>query len=435
MRPKIAILIASALLACQTPTRAAEPRKFDFGTATPAPGHTQIATADAYSSDRGFGFAEGAALTFTSDACVSERPFLFLVDVPEGNYRVTVTLGDAARESNTTIKAESRRLMLESVATVPGKFETGSFIVNVRRPEIVAGGRVTLTAREAGPPPVPHWDDKLTIEFNGKHPAVSALEIAPVTDILTVYLAGDSTVTDQVHEPYAGWGQMLPRFFRPDVVIANHAESGLALSSFRNQHRLEKILSALRPGDYVFVQFGHNDQKDKAPGAGPFTTYKERLEKFVADVREKRGVPVLVTSMERRRWSPDGQPLATLSDFAEAVRQVGREKSVPVIDLHAMSLKLYAALGPEASKKAFVHFPAGTFPEQVKPLADDTHHSPYGGYELAKCVVEGIKAHLPELASHLLGGTAPFDPAKPDPIGQFAIPASPLTRTEKPAGN
>jgi hypothetical protein len=106
-----------------------------------------------------------------------------------------------------------------------------------------------------------------------------------------------------------------------------------------------------------------------------------------------------------------------------------------VIDLNAMSLKLYAALGPDNSTKAFVHYPANTFPGQVKPLKDDTHHNAYGGYELARCVVEGIKAKLPALAAYLRNDTGPFDPAMPDSPDSFAIPASPLTVTEKPAGS
>jgi hypothetical protein len=100
-----------------------------------------------------------------------------------------------------------------------------------------------------------------------------------------------------------------------------------------------------------------------------------------------------------------------------------------------MSLKLYEALGPEKSKKAFVHYPAGTFPGQDKELKDDTHHNAYGGYELAKCVVEGIKANVPDLASHLRNDTPPFDPSKPDPVESFDLPASPSVASEKPEGS
>jgi lysophospholipase L1-like esterase len=326
--------------------------------------------------------------------------------------------------------------MVERVETTAGRFATRTFTVNVRKPAISTGGTTRLNDREQGPPPVPDWDDSLTFEWNGKRPGVAAIEIRPAKGAITVFLAGDSTVTDQPHEPYAGWGQMLPRFFGRGVAISNQAESGLALFSFERQRRLEKVLSMMRQGDYLFVQFGHNDQKDKSPGAGPFTTYKTNLKRYVEATRAKGGIPVLVTSMERRRFDSEGKPTPTLADYAAAVRQVGAEEQVPVIDLHAMSLKFYAALGPERSIKAFAHYPANSFPGQTKALKDDTHHDAYGGYELARCVVEGIRANVPALAVHLAGDAGPFDPAAPDPPETVAIPPSPVTgATEKPAGN
>ena len=126
----------------------------------------------------------------------------------------------------------------------------------------------------------------------------------------------------------------------------------------------------------------------------------------------------------------------TLADYAKAVLQVGAEEKVPVIDLHAMSLKLYNALGPEKSTKAFVFYPANTWPGQDKELADNTHHNAYGGYELARCMVEGIKANVPELAKHLVQDAGSFDPAKPDEPEKIDIPTSPpADTTKKPAGS
>jgi len=191
----------------------------------------------------------------------------------------------------------------------------------------------------------------------------------------------------------------------------------------------------MKKGDYLFIQFGHNDQKDKSPGSGPFTTYKANLKRFIEAARSNGGIPVLVTPMERRRFNGN-EPQPTLADYARAVRQVGVAENVPVIDLNAMSLKFYAALGPEKSLQAFVHYPAHTFPGQDKALKDDTHHNAYGGYELARCVVEGIKANVPALATHLVNDAGTFDPANPDPLEKVAIPPSPLTGpTEKPAGS
>ena len=318
--------------------------------------------------------------------------------------------------------------MLERVRTAPGETVERSFLVNVRTPAIASGGAVRLKDREKG---VRHWDDKLTLEFNGAQPAVRSLSITPVDDALTIYLAGDSTVTDQPDEPWSSWGQMLPRFFDARVAVANHAESGETLFSFRGEKRLDKILSTIKAGDYLFIQFGHNDQKDKAPGSGPFTSYKANLKSFVAAARAKNAIPILVTPMERRRFAGN-TPTPTLADFAAAVRQVGNEENVPVIDLNAMSLQLYAALGPEGTTKAFVHYAAHTFPGQDKALRDDTHFNAYGGYELARAVVEGIKTQVPALGKYLQNDVTPFDPAHPDAASDFQVPASTFVAAAKP---
>lgn len=428
MRHSTALLGRAATLAAtlflSSAALAAGPR-FDFGPGKPQPGFTSVAADAVFDPQKGFGFlpAAGAGLVR-----------VFAVDLGEGNHRVTMRFGHRDQATSTTVKAESRRLMLEKVETAPGKFETRTFTVNVRHPRIQGGGEVALNTREKGPPVSPSWDNLLTLEFNGAQPGVVSLEIAPAEDAVTVFLAGDSTVTDQSGEPYAGWGQMLPRFLGPDVAVSNHSESGLALFSFERQKRLAKLLSMMRKGDYLLIQFGHNDQKDKAAGSGPFTSYKANLKKFVEAARAKGGLPVLVTPMERRRWNGD-KPEATLADYAEAVRQVGTEEKVPVIDLNSMSLKLYAALGPEGSKTAFVFYPANTFGDN-KELKDNTHHNCYGGYELARCVVEGIRSQVPDLAKHLAPDAGTFDPAKPDAPEKVALPMSPVKKaTETPAGN
>ena len=407
--------------------------KFDFRPDRPAEsGVIKVPRGAAYDSNLGYGFLDAG----TPAPGGSSSTAIFAVNVEEGNYDVTIRFGDATSATSTTVKAESRRLMLKNVAVAAGKYETRSFTVNTRRPAINTGGSVLLNTREQGPPLAPNWDDYLTFEFNGKQPAVASLEIKPAKDAVTVFLAGDSTVTDQKKEPYAGWGQMLPNFFRQGVAISNQAESGLALRSFESQKRLQKILSMMKKGDYLFIQFGHNDQKDKRPDSGPFTTYKANLVRFVEAAREKGGIPVLVTPMERRRFEENGEQPATLADYAEAARQVAAEQMVPLIDLNAMSVKLYAALGAKNSTKAFVFYPANTYPGQTKALKDNTHHSTYGGYELARCVVEGIKANVPELATRLAPDVGSFDPAKPDAPESLQIPPSPLQgTTEKPAGS
>jgi lysophospholipase L1-like esterase len=219
---------------------------------------------------------------------------------------------------------------------------------------------------------------------------------------------------------------MLPRFFKADIAIANHAESGEALRSSRHENRFAKIMSTIKHGDYVIIQYGHNDEKEKGEGIGAFTSYKTDLAALVTEAREHGATPVLVTPMHRRTFDANGHITNSHGDYPEAVRQVAREKSVALIDLHAMSKDFYEALGAEKSAAAF----AG-----VGGRVDATHHNSYGSYELAKCIVNGIVANHLDLASHLLKGLPAFDPAHPDPVETYSVPASPQTSVEKPYGN
>ena len=152
--------------------------------------------------------------------------------------------------------------MIEHVKTTPGKFETRSFIVNIRQPKIAGGGEVRLVQREQTTEKWA-WDDRLTLEFNGAHPAVSQIDIEPA-NVPTLFLIGDSTVCDQPSEPYNSWGQMITRFFKPTIAVANHAESGESVAGALAKGRLEKIWSQMNAGDTLFIQFGHNDMKSTA---------------------------------------------------------------------------------------------------------------------------------------------------------------------------
>jgi lysophospholipase L1-like esterase len=415
-------LVTLLFVACSGGAEEATSFKFDFGPGKVAPGFTQVFPGQSYSQALGFGFEPGAAASgvdrggsdaLTSDFCTSDKPFQFSVALPEGNYRITVTLGDPDGESSTTIKAELRRLMMEKVHTARGQFATRTFTVNIRTPKIAGGGEVSLKPRERTSEAAA-WDDKLTLEFNGPRPCLCALEIVRADDLPTVYLLGDSTVCDQPLEPWNSWGQMLPRFLTADVVVANHAESGEALKSSLGARRLEKIWSTMKSGDYLFVQFGHNDMKDRATNA--LAVYKSNLKLLVAETRKKGGIPVLVTSMERS----GGVDRPTLGDYPATVRDVAREDKVALIDLNAMSVVFYKALGPDKLMKAF---------------QDATHHNNYGSYELAKCVVQGIKGSGLGLAQYIVADFKGFDPARPDPVEEFSMPASPGPTGARPLGD
>jgi lysophospholipase L1-like esterase len=344
---------------------------------------------------------------------------------------VTVTIGNTNEPAELTVKAESRRLMLEKISTKPGEKTTKTFVVNIRKPEISTGGKVSLKEREESKL---DWDNKLTLEFNGKNPSVSSIEISKVDDQITVYLAGNSTVVNQGYEPWASWGQMIPRFFMPGVAIANHAESGLTLASFKSQHRLDKVLSTIKPGDYLFIEFGHNDQKMKGPNDGAWNSYTENFRHFIAEVKKKNAHAVVVTSTCRRKFDEAGKITNSLGDFPAAARKVAEDEQVPLIDLNSMSAEVFNALGAEKSAKAFVHYPANTFPGQEKALADNSHFNAYGAYQLAKCVVEGIRKNHLNLEKFLVDMPA-FNPSQPDSVELFVLPLTPGSELTKPDGN
>ena len=364
----------------------------------------------------------------------ANEPFYFSVKVPDGNYKVTVELGSKKRAAQTVVRAESRRLMVENAVTRKGKFETYSFIVNKRSPEIREGLKVTLKPREHD---YLNWDDLLTLEFNGQSPAVERVRIEPDTTATTVFLCGNSTVVDQELEPWASWGQMISRWFTDRVAISNHAESGLSARTFVAGNRLEKVLSMMKPGDYVVCEFGHNDQKEKRPGDGAYYHFAYHLKIFVDKVREKGGNLLFITPTQRRSFddSVSAKIQETHLDYPDAMREVARREGVPVIELHDMTRDFFETLGYEGSKKALVHYPANTFPGQNKELADNTHFNPYGAYEVAKMVVMGMKQLGLPLTKELREDWADYDPKNPDSPESFVWYPSRKQDVTKPDGN
>ncbi|MFM2296236.1 MAG: hypothetical protein RLZZ350_2649, partial [Verrucomicrobiota bacterium] len=281
--------------------------RFNFADAKTADGVISVTPTNTFTRELGYGYDLGYAPA-------SNAPYFFSVALPEGNHRVTVMFGAEKSGTTNTVKAEARRLMVEHVVTTPGEFVTRSFNVHTRTVKISDAEHVKLKPREKTNEVV-LWDDKLTLEFNGAHPGIRALEIAPAAaGVTTIFLAGDSTVCDQPLEPWNSWGQMLPRFFSDRVCVANYAESGEAIKSSLGANRFKKIYATIRPGDYLFVQFGHNDMKDKATNA--LAVYKTNLKKIVADTRALGATPVLVTSMERKA----GVEHDTLAGYPDTVR-------------------------------------------------------------------------------------------------------------------
>ena len=264
------------------------PYKFDFGTDKPEKGYIGITQKSLYTAQMGYGFLSSEATiqsverdedkpSLTSNFITADQRFYFKVDVPEGNYAIQITFGDEKGASLTTVKVENRRLMFEKARTTEEVFLTQNVVVNVRNAAINNGqDSVKLKPRERV---YWHWDKSLTFEFCDSLPKIAALDIVRIDKVTTLFLAGNSTVVDQMLEPYAAWGQMIPRFFEPVIAVANHAESGESLKSFIGEKRLEKVLSLMQSGDYLFIEFAHNDQKIK--DLEPFVGYKNLLRQFI----------------------------------------------------------------------------------------------------------------------------------------------------------
>ena len=390
-------------------------------------GYIKITSADRYDQAKGYGY----------DLCPSpdgksKAPFFFSVAVPDGNYHVTAIVGSKRNAGETTLRGESRRLFYENVKTKKGELLPCSFTINKRDIHISDKEDVRIKPRERSKL---NWDDKLTLEFNGDAPQLTELIIERVENVPTIFLCGNSTVVDQDNEPWASWGQMVPRFFTDSICFANYAESGESANTFIGAGRLKKALTQMKPGDYIFMEFGHNDQKQKGPGKGAFYSFMTSLKTFVDEARARGAQPVLVTPTQRRRFDENGKIENTHLDFPDAVRWLAEKENIPLIDLHAMTRVLYEAMGVEESKHAFVHYPANTYPGQDRPLADNTHFNPYGAYQIAKCVIEGMKkAGLP-VVKFLRADYQGYNPSQPDNRDSFKWNDIPFTEVEKPDGN
>ena len=409
--------LLSAIAVCMPMLAAAQTFDFDMTKQQPV-----------YNDNTGYGYDIVDAPTKKS-----VNPFYFSVKVPDGNYKVRVTLGSKRKAASTTVRAESRRLMVEETATKRGKQAVYEFMVSKRSPKINDKESVRLKPREKSSL---NWDNRLTLEFNGKAPAVSRIQIERDDVCPTIYLCGNSTVTDQNNEPWASWGQMFPRWFNENVAIVNYAQSGLTAGSFLAQNRLDKIMSTLKKGDYVICEFGHNDEKEKGPGRGAWYHYSQNLKIFIDNVRKKEATIIFCTPTQRRRFSNDKKSIVnTHGDFPAAMKAVAERENVPLIDLNKMTTDFYLALGYEDSKRSLVHYPANTFPGQTRELADNTHFNTYGAYEVAKMVVQGMKQLNMPVMQNLRADFKDFNPQQPDDWRTFNWPLSPNADITKPDGN
>ncbi|WP_051704032.1 cellulose binding domain-containing protein [Glycomyces sp. NRRL B-16210] len=273
----------------------------------------------------------------------------------------------------------------------------------------------------------------LAVLAAGATALAGALHAAPASaqedDGITVYLASDSTVQtyDAYYEPQAGWGQVIDRFFDDEVTIANHAIGGRSSRSFIEQGRLDAILDEIQPGDYLFVQFGHNDATVSVPERyTPPEDYKTYLrDDYIAGALEKGAIPVLVTPVSRRSFDArTGEFHVSFPEYVEKVHELHEETGVAVVDLSASSRDYLNGIGAEEAKSVFLHVPAGVYPNRPTGTVDDTHFQEYGAIQMARLVAEETAELGLPLSEHVV------DVAPPD-----AVPAVPTGLTAATVAN
>lgn len=210
---------------------------------------------------------------------------------------------------------------------------------------------------------------------------------------IQLFLAGDSTVSEYGASaaPRAGWGQRIGECLKTDMVVRNEAASGRSSKSFIEEGRLERILEQIQCGDYLFVQFGHNDQKPDERRTEPYGTFQQYLRRYVDSARQKKAIPALITPVQRRSFDTQGRLKHTHGDYPDAMRQLAAELQVPLIDLTLKSGRLLQSLRPEASKKLFLWLEPGEHPNYPDGAEDNTHFCEYGAGEIAKLVVQGAR--------------------------------------------
>jgi lysophospholipase L1-like esterase len=239
-------------------------------------------------------------------------------------------------------------------------------------------------------------------------PAACLLALAQPTRAaeITVHLIGDSTMANKPvipANPERGWGQMLHMYFKDSVRVENYAQNGRSTKSFINEKRWDKVVAALKPGDFVIIQFGHNDEKTNNVNVGtaPFGEFTTNLVRFIRESRERQATPLLATPVARRKFDGTGKLLDTHRDYPKAMRAVAVEHQVPLLELTGATEKLLQQLGPENSKRLFRWIPAGEFAPETKAIEDDTHFNAYGASRVCDLAVVEIEAKVPALSAHL----------------------------------
>lgn len=412
------LLLVTSVPALPVQVSAEEPtllKKFDFGTPTSSvqDGYTKVSSDTAYSAEAGYGFADISKVTSTdrttSDPLksdfISTTQTSFNVDLPNGDYSVTVIAGDETDSTDVGVKVDNIQ-KVQNAAITKGNYIERTFEISL-------------------------VDGQLTFEFTGTNPKVNAMIIEKLPErtageLPTVYIAGDSTVQtyDEYWRPEAGWGQMIPRFFSSDVTFKNHAIGGRSTKSFINEGRLDNILREIKPNDYFLIQFGHNDATISIPERyASVPDYKNYLKTYINGARQRGAIPILVTPVGRRDFNAEtGKFNVSFPEYVQGMKEVAAELNVDVVDLSARSVAYYDTIGPEGSLSVFLHTDPGVYTAFPNGSQDNTHFQEYGAIQLARLVSDEIKNLNIPLSQHVTGIEPPANvPAKPTNVTVSSI--------------
>jgi len=235
----------------------------------------------------------------------------------------------------------------------------------------------------------------------------AAMAFIKADEKITVFLVGDSTMANKEKSAYpeTGWGMPFSIFFDSTVVVKNVAQNGRSTKSFIEEKRWQQVMDNLHEGDYVFIQFGHNDEvKEKVDRYTTPEEFSANLERFVKDTRSKKAIPVLITPVARRKFDSSGNIVNTHEVYAQLVKNVAAKLQAPLIDLNEKSMALLQQLGPENSTFLYNHLTPGEHPNYPDGKEDDTHFSELGARKMAEIVLQEIKALQLPLAEKIVKG-------------------------------
>ncbi|WP_179090149.1 GDSL-type esterase/lipase family protein [Paenibacillus sp. FSL H8-0548] len=380
--------------------------KFDFGSGALQEGYVRVDSSSAYSSELAYGFADISKVSWgdrsTADALRTDYAApgdtSFNVDLPYGDYSITVVSGDSQEAAHVGMVVE----MIQKVATTAvasGSFMERSFTLSM-------------------------VDGQMNMFFTGTAPKINSLIITKLPErtantVPNVFLAADSTVSSYgaSAKPQAGWGQMISRFFTSDVNFVNRAIGGRSSKSFIVEGRLDSLLQELRPGDYMFVQFGHNDASiDNEARYASVPDYKNYLKLYINGARQRGATPILVTTVTMRYFDQEGKAIPSFVDYVNATKEVAVEMNAPLVDLSALSVAYLNLIGPETSKLVYLHVPAAIYSAFPDGLIDNVHFQEFGAIQIARLVAGAVKQLDIPLAGLVTDVTIPPVPSVPQNV-------------------